>query len=620
LEKNLVFLEKRCRIFPKFCSKNFSLFLCLSFTGTFLACSKLVPAPSTQVKVNNQALNKTAEVDVVPGPLLPGEYFIDKTNDYGLSQVQATHLYAVDFNLDGHVDLVTLPTHYSIPEFYSFNPKVRKFQKVGYNPFPEIFRAHFLSFVDLNKDGLLDVIVGSLNQKNELTQYPLRLFRAKKNADFVSYEEVKDAFPNYILPNSSISVFDYDLDGNLDLYQGNWFKESLDPSKGPELVGDKLYRGKNYFFQDVSFLLEEEKEFSYTESDVYFLRPTYGVSSCDIDQNGFPDIMTSSSSGYENKLYLNLAKVGFSDRYLKNFARTSGFGSDENGLLSPRGGGNSFFSVCADYNNDSFMDVVQGELIHPYDEANKDRSSILTGTSSEFPPKFLRTDFYFEQDAESSSQGHRRGLWVDLNSDGLLDLVVENSGFPPHSRAIVFIQESNHAFVDKSRELGLDVLNPSGTVSADVNQDGKIDLIMGQSNIRDSKLIPRLYLFENQMISQHEKNIKIYLQGKYSNINALGAMVILKTNKEFYRRYVEYSYGPMPSQNESFIHFAWNDPEEQIEEIEVRWPIALKDSSGRHVPLSKKYLVKNQLIKSSTTLTLCETGKILEKKASCPEF
>ena len=61
------------------------------------------------------------------GPEVPSSIFVDKTEEYGLKDVQAVHLYAVDVDHDGYTDLVTLDDFYAAPKFYFFNPKIHKF-------------------------------------------------------------------------------------------------------------------------------------------------------------------------------------------------------------------------------------------------------------------------------------------------------------------------------------------------------------------------------------------------------------------------------------------------------------------------------------------------------------
>src|SRR5690606_25169990 len=181
----------------------------------------------------------------------------------------------------------------------------------------------------------------------------------------------------------------------------------------------------------------------------------------------------------------------------EDYGDESGYAQDYDGHFQPRGGGNSFYAVCADYNNDGIMDIAKGELFHSYDPESRDRSAILSGSSLGFPPKFIRTEYHRDDGSGNWSQGDRRGVWGDLNLDGLIDLVVENSGFPPKSRLVFFEQQPNHAFEDKAEIYGLNIVNPTGTVTLDWNRDGKLDLLVGQNSLRTEAITPKLYAFEN---------------------------------------------------------------------------------------------------------------------------
>ena len=129
------------------------------------------------------------------------------------------------------------------------------------------------------------------------------------------------------------------------------------------------------------------------DKSYYNATPTFGVSTCDIDQNGFPDILTSSNNGYYNKLWFNLFDPSINYRHFRDYAKETGYASDNNGARDRLGGGHSFVAVCADYNNDGLMDVYSGELFHSHDNESKDKSALLTGSRSIFPPKFLRTEY-----------------------------------------------------------------------------------------------------------------------------------------------------------------------------------------------------------------------------------
>lgn len=542
----------------------------------------------------------------VTGPTDSDQYsfFKDRTADYGLSGLSATQIYAVDFDNDGKTDLVLMPDYFSIPRFLRNDGT--KFVELDYFPFEERFRSSFLTFVDINKDGLLDVASGTLNQKSELRPEPIRIFLAEKKNNQVYYYEQKSIFPYAASPAASFSFLDFDLDGNLDLFIANWFKK-INNNFHP--VPDELYHFKNNKFINASTLLNDEHKINTTTDIFENATPSFGAGICDIDQNGRVDILVSSSSGYQNKLWLNLTsrgKLNFID-----FGKESQFAHDNEGLLVPRGGGNSFFSICSDYNNDGIMDIVQGELFHVHDSENRDRSSILTGIQFNFPPKFLRTEYHLDDGTDSWTGGDRRGSWIDFNNDGLLDIVVDNSGFPPKSRLLLFEQLPNHGFVDIARDLGLNILNPSGTVLLDINGDGKMDILSGQSNIRNSNIIPRLYLFQNEIPTNNNRSLRVYLRGKNSNTKGIGATLKVLSNKKIQMRFVEYTNGPNPSQNEEGIHFGLG--EDKLESIEVLWPYSKLDQR----PEATIYNLKKINFKQHLEITLCESGKFLMGKKNC---
>ena len=540
------------------------------------------------------------------GPEIPSKIFIDKTEEYGLKDVKAVHLYAVDVDGDGFTDLITLEDFYAAPKFYFFNPKTHKFV-LGPSPFDSVVRGSYLNFVDLNHDGIYDVIVGTLNQKTEITQYPARVFQGIIENKKLHYKELSP-LPTGLMPTASIVALDYDLDGELDLFLANWFSYK---DKSPKPVPDLLLKGNGFNFTDSSNSLRDEYDYNKTEKAYSNATPTFGASVCDIDKNGFPDILTSNSNGYYNKLWLNLEGKNFVDYGLE-----SGYAADEDGAKETHGGGNSFFSLCGDYNNDGIVDIVIGNLSRDSDTESRDKSSILSGSKKTFPPKFIRSDFIHAGQTPKWSEGNHRGVWIDYNLDGLNDLIIDNSGFPPDSRLVFFEQAADHAYDDKSRELGVNVMNPSGTVTLDVNQDGVMDFITGQSQTRAGDINNRIYLFENQTKRNGRGSVRFHLQGKNSNYHGISSSVMLTTDKITRFFNVEYNSGSLPSQNEEGAYFAFN--KERPLSVEVRWSYAQPDRLGRLVPLVKKYnLEKLKLKGTHHELNLCEDGRVLARNKNC---
>lgn len=540
---------------------------------------------------------------------IPNPQFVNKTSEYGLDKVKAQYFNLVDLNNDNYSDLVVLKTYFSKPEFYFFDKKTKKFNKVD-SLFEEAVSASFLLFYDFDNDGIVDVLVGVLNQKSELSKRPIRIFKGRVRNTKLSFGE----YPHKVDYNSSASAtvipLDFDLDGDLDLFIGNWFSYTKD---GPLPSPDILLENREGSFIDRSELLRDEHKKDEIKRNYINARPTFGASSCDIDQNGYPDILTAASSRYSNKLWLNL-KDKKNKRAFRDFGPSSGVAQDFEGLNITRGGGRSFYIGCADYNNDTVMDIFSAELSHHYDAESVDKSALLTGKSLKFPPEFLRTEYILDARTTDWSQGDRRAIWFDYNNDGLLDILVDNSGFPPHSRLILFEQLPDHSFVNRAADLGIDILNPLNSVIGDFNHDGKMDILTAQTNLRSGTEQSGLYLFENQ-VTDTGKSLRVFLGGKKANKLGLGAMVILKTKKDgqikFKRRWVEYSNGSLPPQNEEGIHFGLENNEKVISVL-VRWPYKIDKTIYKKI-----YQISHLKMSKNQVLTLCEDGQFYLKNTKC---
>ena len=576
-------------------------------------------ADEESIKLSEELASLSKKVQIVNyGPTLKEEgVFIDKTAEYGLLDLFAVTFNAVDLNLDGKTDLAILPTYYSRPKFFIFDAATKKYLPWSHDPLPADFKASFLLFYDINKDKTIDILAGVLNQRGEVSQIPVKLYLGKMKKGLLTFEEDTNFIKLTATPTSSITLLDFDLDGWIDIFIGNWF-ENRSGKYYP--VADVLLWNNKGTFQDASQLLKDETKKEDNQIYPPNARPTYGSSSCDIDQNGYPDILTASSSGHKNKLWMNLSEPTSGERYFTDLGATTNYGSDPDGSLIPTGGGRSFFSACTDYNDDGIMDVFLGALSHAYDNDSVDKSSILTGSKSTFPPYFLRTEYLSDATSESWNQGDRRGVWTDYNLDGRQDLIVDNSGFPPYSRLVLFEQDESHAFINVAGQLGIDVVNPAGTITIDINDDGRPDIITSQNNIRRSDISPRLYVFENHSKLPGRKSIKVHLRGIKSNTEALGAMVMLYTKrnnkKTVQRRWNEYSQGGLTSQNEEGVHFGIDAGVEAVG-VKVRWPYKSKFGFKQGQVIEKLYSLQRLMTKDFVEVTVCEDGKILSGKISC---
>lgn len=552
-------------------------------------------------------------VKVPPGPTKPGKNFAESKAMFGLENLVATTLSLGDMNGDGYLDLISAPSILGPPEIWIYLPKIKKFEKLAELPLSSVPRAHFYAIEDLDRDGINDLIVGMMNQKTELSPLPLTFYKgewaSKGKRRSIFFREVPGYFPAEILPTSSIAMSDIDLDGKLDLFVANWF--TADGSRKVER--DRIYKEQNGKFVNISQILEGENEFNREISIYPNAAPSIGVSSCDIDQNGFPDFMTTSTSGFSNKMWLNLSDPSNGFRRLRDYGVESGFASDNDGKFDPRGGGNTFAAGCVDYNNNGHLDIFVGELSHSDDLSVRDRSAFLTNSGTGFPPTFLRTEYDRALSGQGWSELDRRVVFADFNLDGLVDMLVENTGFPPATRLLLFRQEADHSFTEVAAEWGIDVMNPSAVVVADINRDGKPDILVGQNSLRTDDFKENFYLFMNNLDTAANKSLTLNLQGKSSNPSGRGALVVVKTDKREMKRWFDNFSGSMPSQNSNEMIFGLG--EDKLLSVEVTWPFLPKNAKR---PSPKVYSFNGRKLKNQQVITLCEAGPSYLTRKKCP--
>lgn len=588
-----------------------------------LSCSSppVTPLP-TETEVEETLASLTKEVNGEPsfGPTLTsGENrFIDKTAEYGLDQIEAVSFFFVDLNRDLYPDLVVLPSYFSQPKFYLFDVTEKKFKEDADSPFSEVVQASYFVFADFNNDQVPDVMIGVLNQRGEFTKLPVTLWYGKWDGKgklrFSKAQNFVSLLPE---PTSTLVPVDVNLDGRLDLFMGNWYQEikrSLVPT------ADRLLLNNGAKWEDVTDWLSGEATKSSDELFPPLAKPTYGASSCDVDQDGWPDILTASAGGHYNKLWMNRARPTSDARRFEDIGKESGYAADPQGILVPTGGGRSFTAICSDYNDDGVMDIFVGELTHGWDNLSVDRSSVLTGNRATYPPSFLRTEYMSDANADNWNQGDKRALWVDLNIDGLVDILVDNSGFPPASRLVAFAQDETRAFVNVAHQWGLDVVNPTGTVVADFNQDGKPDILTAQTSVRKANIKNRVYLLENHLTTPGRRAIEFHLQGKTANTQGLGSMVMLYTDREgkktVQRRWYELNHGGISSQLPPGVFFGV-DSLTKIMGVKVRWPTKQQRSVLRGKSLERLYPIQDDLKSPHQVYTLCENGSIHPGRFSC---
>ena len=203
------------------------------------------------------------------------------------------------------------------------------------------------TMADVNGDGLLDIYVCAVVGINGFNGFNELYINNGDNTFTESAAKYGLDFDSY---SSNATFFDYDLDGDLDLYllnhavhtQNSFGKFDLRFERNYE-TGDKLMRNDGGKFVDVS-----EEAGIYGGINGYGL----GLAIADFNQDGYPDIYVGNDFHEDDYYYLNNGDGTFTESLKKYFGHTSRF---------------SMGNDVADINNDGRPDLISLDML-PEDE------------------------------------------------------------------------------------------------------------------------------------------------------------------------------------------------------------------------------------------------------------
>ncbi|SFR38838.1 Repeat domain-containing protein [Robiginitalea myxolifaciens] len=290
---------------------------------------------------------------------------------------------------------------------------------------------------DVNGDGLLDIYVCAVVGINGFRGHN-ELFI--NNGDMTFTESAAKYGLDLDSYSSNAAFFDYDLDGDLDLYllnhavhtQDSYGQASLRNQRSYE-TGDKLLRNDNGRFTDVS-----EAAGIYGGINGYGL----GIAVSDFNQDGYPDLYIGNDFHEDDYYYLNNGDGTFSESLREYFGHTSRF---------------SMGSDAADINNDGLPDLISLDML-PEDErplkASEGDDNIQTqkmrieqyGYYYQFTRNMLyvnQPDGRFTETALMSGVAATDWSWsalfADYDLDGNQDLFIAN-GIPKRPNDLDFVR------------------------------------------------------------------------------------------------------------------------------------------------------------------------------------
>ncbi len=417
-----------------------------------------------------------------------------------------------------------------------------------------------VTVADVNEDGWLDIYI--CRSASESASYRTNLLFIN-NHDLTFTEKAAEYGLNDSGYSTQASFFDYDKDGDLDMFlikqskpeyaKGNYvtLHKQITEAAAPQFE-NKLYQNNNGHFTDVTHAA------GISSNTLTF---SLGVSTADINMDGYPDIYVSNDYNEEDYMYINNRNGTFTQQ-LKN--------SLDHVALYSMG------CDVADYNNDLLPDICTLDMLsdknydlklhHSADRFDKYEQFLSYG----FYPFFMHNQLQKNNGDGTFSEVSRVAgidatnwswsvLFADYDLDGKKDIFITNGvkrditnleymrfasdnskrvaegGEPvsfkdflthipgdvtPH---YLYKNEGRDKFQNVTEDYGLDEsIVSNGAVYADLDNDGDLDLVT--NNIDEEASI-----FRNNSDKKIPKNnfLQISFNGTKQNPLGVGAKLFL---------------------------------------------------------------------------------------------
>ncbi|MDO6810480.1 VCBS repeat-containing protein [Zobellia galactanivorans] len=419
------------------------------------------------------------------------------------------------------------------------------------------------SMVDLNGDGLLDIYVCNLGGGYQGKVGKNQLFINQGNGTFIEQAEAYGLdFSGYA---TQATFLDYDNDDDLDVFLLN-HSVHTDRSYGDrekllnynsKHSGDRLLRNDsesgNPIFKDVT---------EYAKINNSSIGYGLGVSTSDINNDGFVDIYVSNDFHENDYLYINNGDGTFEESGQELLAHTSRY---------------SMGNDIADINNDGAPDIITLDML-PDDMAIFQRSTV----EDSYDLRNLKLNFGYGHQVVRNTLQMNMGdgtfediaplagvdatdwswgpLLSDFDNDGFKDLFITNgiyrrpndldyinyysdqnvqrsiaNGINANNLSLIdkmptdkvrnymFRNKGDLTFEDLTISWGLDqALFSNGTAYGDLDLDGDLDIVI--NNVNDIASI-----FRNNSNKDENKYLQVKLKGTEQNRFGIGAKILVKT-------------------------------------------------------------------------------------------
>ena len=529
--------------------------------------------PGVRVEVPTvqfSAITEEAGIDFIHANGAVGEKLLPETMGGGVA--------FLDFDNDGDPDLLFVNSTWWpwAPGAEGHRPTAALYRNEGDCKFLDVTAGSGLDVPiygmgvaagDYDSDGWVDVLITSVGGN--------RLFRNQGDGQFLDVTREAGVGGDPDDWSTCAAWLDYDNDGDLDLFIGNYIRWSreIDAEVGYKLVGigraygqptnfegafPRLYRNDgNGSFTDVS--AEAGVQIRNPATGVPLAKPL-GVAPIDLDDDGWIDLVIANDT-VQNLVFLNRG-----DGTFEEIGAAAGVAFDNYG--NTRG---AMGIDTARFRNDDQLGVAIGNF------ANEMTALYVAQHSP--------TNFADEAITEGIGPASRLLLkfgifFFDYDLDGWLDVLTANGHLEEEISKIQASQ--NYAQPAQlfwnaapAGEIGFQVVPPHkaggdlfrpivgrGSAFADIDNDGDLDVVLTQ--VGGSPLLLR----NDQQLGHHWLRLKLI--GSKANRDAIGATVTLRAGGITQTRQVMPTRSYL-SQSELPVTFGLGTVD-RIEELTITWP------------------------------------------------
>ncbi len=520
-------------------------------------------------------------------PMRHGPLFVNVAGDVGLGGVESNRVSFADFNSDGFPDLLVgcrdVYLNHAGQEYRAYDgPFIVDWPGQG----PQMS----VQIGDVNGDGFEDLFLGRYydhpESVPETQQRCNEVWLGDGTGGFVRKAESGIDGAALCRTTQAACFVDVNRDGNLDLFVGNAYRPG---GTEYEAFADQLFMGQGEgTFADATDEagLSGRAEAGHADSR----RPTYGATHTDWNNDGWQDLLVMSYGRQANRLWRNNGdgtfcdvapcigfdgdsdRTGVYDDSIKQYFRER-YGVEREDELPFRSHGNTFDCAVADYDNDGDMDCFLAEVTHSWAGSSSDKSMLLVNTGADGGFTFSRCPDAIRRihSSKNWNQGDLHAGWLDIDNDGLLDLLIGESDYP-NNRLLLYKQISAGVFEDWTELIGVNWLNASQLALGDYDRDGATDIVVATSNVRLAEEVIIVHdlsigLLRN-VCAEREGNgfVNIRLSGQ-----AIGARVIVECGDVRQLREVRGGLGHSGHHDDTDCRFGVGSAK-IVDRVEIHWP------------------------------------------------